>query len=207
MPTCGMRVFQEVGMKALINRIFSAFHIGTFLIVTHLFYKYRFGYIGPKSILFGRFTSITNPERIYIGGNSRVLKGARLDCVTSWMGENFHPTVRIGRNVNIGQNFFLSCASMVEIGDGVLISDNVAIIDNDHMNEKGVSFSHTPISSQDITIENNVLIYRNSIILKGSYIEEGAVIGANSIIKGRVSKNSLVVGSPMKVVKNLYGIE
>jgi len=194
-------------MKAVINRIFSAFHTGASLIFTHLFYKYRFGYIGPKSILFGRFTSLTGPECIHIGHNSRILKGARLDCLTSWIGENFHPLVLIGNNVNIGQNLFISCASKVEIGDGVLISDNVAIIDNEHMHEKGVSCSHTPISLQDITIENNVVIYRNSVILKGSYIEEGAVIGANSIIKGRVSKNSVVVGSSMKVVKNLYGIE
>jgi len=191
-------------MKFIINKTLDAFSKTKSLISTHLILKLRFGSIGEKSILFGDFVSLTSPECINIGANTRILKGARLDCLKSWMKDKFHPSVVIGDNVNIGHNLFISCASSIEVGDGVLISDNVAIIDNDHVNQEGVSYSHSPISSQSITIEKNVVIYRNSLILKGSYIEEGSVIGANSIIKGRVHKNSVVVGS-MRVVKKLYG--
>ena len=176
-----------------INTFFYIINLTIRLIITQVFYKLRFGSIGNKTILFGRFTSITNPECIFIGANVRVLRNARLDCITSWIDSEFQPSIVIGNNVNIGQNFFVSCASKISIGDGVLISDNVAIIDNEHVYQKGKSSSETSIIASEITIEKNVVIYRNVTILKGAHIEEGVVIGANSIVKGRIFKNSIEI--------------
>jgi len=191
-------------IKAIINKFLYTTYIVIRLILTQFFYKYRFGNIGFKSILFGNFSSLTRPDCIFLGRNVRILKNARMDCITSWAGDNFQPRFIVGNNVNIGQNFFVSCASKVLIGDGVLISDNVAIIDNDHVCEKGRSSSETPIVASSITIEKNVVIYRNSTILKGAYIEEGVVIGANSIVKGRIAKNSLAVGSHAKAIRRIF---
>ena len=191
-------------IKALINRFLYAIYIVTRLIFTCLFYKYRFGSIGSKSILFGNFSSLIRPDCIFIGKNTRILKSARMDCIASWMGNNFQPRFIIGDNVNIGQNFFVSCSSKISIGDGVLISDNVAIIDNDHVYQKGRSSSETPIITGSITIEKNVVIYRNVTILKGAHIEEGTVIGAGAIVKGRIAKHSLAVGSNAKTIKGLF---
>lgn len=188
----------------LINSLFNAFHMGRALIMTNLLYKLRFGKIGPKSILFGSFVCVSSPDRIFIGSGVRILKYARLDCITSWRGRLLEPSLIISDNVNIGHNFFVSCAARVLIGEGVLISDNVAIIDNDHEHQIGISSSKTPISINEIIIERNVTIYRGSTILKGSHIEEGAVIGANSIVKGRVHKNTIVAGINAKFIKNVH---
>jgi len=187
-------------MKEKINSFFNIVGLVFGLVITQTFYKIRFGAIGRKTILFGRFTSLTHPECVFIGDRVRILKNARLDCITSWMGDNFQPSLVVGSNVNIGQNFFVSCASDIFIDDGVLISDNVAIVDTNHMCEEGLSCSETPITTNKVTIERNVVIYRNVTILSGSHIEEGAIVGANSVVKGRVLKNSLAVGSPAKMV-------
>jgi acetyltransferase-like isoleucine patch superfamily enzyme len=79
----------------------------------------------------------------------------------------------------------------------------VAIIDNEHVYQKGKSSSETPIIASAITIEKNVVIYRNVTILKGAHIEEGVVIGANSIVKGRIFKNSMAVGMCAKTIRTL----
>jgi len=192
-------------MKAKINYLLHIINLLVRLAITQILYRVRFGRIGGKTVLFGQFSSIMSPECMFIGNNVRILKNARLDCVTSWMGSEFRPSFTVGDNVNIGQNFFISCASNISIGDGVLISDNVAIIDTNHTYKKGLSCSNASISTQGITIEKNVVIYRNATILSGSYIEEGAIIGANSVVKGRVPKNSLTAGSPAKQIdKDMY---
>jgi acetyltransferase-like isoleucine patch superfamily enzyme len=190
-------------IRVFINNLLNAFYMAFSLLITKTLFKARFGHIGSKSILFGSFVSLLCPDRIFIGNGVRILKFARLDCIKSWMGLNFEPNLIIGNNVNIGQNFFISCASKILINDGVLISDNVAIIDNDHEYKVGVSLSKTPICTNEIIIEKNVTIYRGVTILRGSYIEEGAIIGANAIVKGRVFKNTMVAGMPSKQIKNL----
>ncbi len=55
------------------------------------------------------------------------------------------------------------------------------------------------------TVEDNCLIGMGSIILDGAVIGQGSVVGAGALItKGTViPPNSLVLGSPAKVVKDL----
>ncbi len=55
------------------------------------------------------------------------------------------------------------------------------------------------------TVEDNCLIGMGSIILDGAVIGRGSVVGAGALItKGTViPPNSLVLGSPAKVVKDL----
>ena len=57
------------------------------------------------------------------------------------------------------------------------------------------------------TVEDNCLIGMGSIILDGAVIGQGSVVGAGALItKGTViPPNSLVLGSPAKVVKDLGG--
>lgn len=38
-------------------------------------------------------------------------------------------------------------------------------------------------------------------ILKGAYIEDGAIIGAKSLVKGKIEKNVIAVGVPAKELK------
>jgi len=55
------------------------------------------------------------------------------------------------------------------------------------------------------TIENNCLIGMGAIILDGAHIEENVIIGAGALVTGgkRIPRNSMVLGSPGKVVRSL----
>lgn len=55
------------------------------------------------------------------------------------------------------------------------------------------------------TVENGVLVGMGSIIIDGSVIGENSVVGAGALVTGNmiVPPNSLVLGSPAKVVRTL----
>jgi len=55
------------------------------------------------------------------------------------------------------------------------------------------------------TIHSNVLVGMGAIILDGAVIEENVIIGAGALIPPgkRIPKNSLVIGAPGKVVREL----
>ena len=69
---------------------------------------------------------------------------------------------------------------------------------------EGVTVGHGAILHA-CTVEDNCLIGMGSIILDGAVIGQGSVVGAGALItKGTViPPNSLVLGSPAKVVKDL----
>jgi acetyltransferase-like isoleucine patch superfamily enzyme len=67
-------------------------------------------------------------------------------------------------------------------------------------------FANKPIREQDNTVSpvkigRDCWIGANATILKGSCIEDGAIIGAKSLVKGRVKQNSIVVGNPAREIK------
>ena len=56
---------------------------------------------------------------------------------------------------------------------------------------------------QDVFIGDNCWIALECVILPGSKISENSVIGARSVVTGKISPNSLAIGSPAKVIRKL----
>lgn len=56
-------------------------------------------------------------------------------------------------------------------------------------------------SAMPIVIGNHVWIAPHSIIMKGAKIFDNAIIGSNTMVNKEVPVASLIVGMPMKVVK------
>jgi maltose O-acetyltransferase len=106
--------------------------------------------------------------------------------------------VEIGDNVHIGDNAYISAKGGLFIGDNTHISRNLLLYTDSH-NYKGtvLPYDDTFILKK-VTIEKNVWIGMNVTILPGTYIEEGAVIGAGSVVSGRVKKYSIIGASLAK---------
>lgn len=62
----------------------------------------------------------------------------------------------------------------------------------------------SPVDGEDITIENDVWVGHNAIIMQGANVGDGAVIGAHSIVAGKVQPYSIVVGNPAKEIKKRF---
>jgi acetyltransferase-like isoleucine patch superfamily enzyme len=57
------------------------------------------------------------------------------------------------------------------------------------------------------TVEKDVRIGAHSTILPGVVIRENSLVGAGSVVTKNIPKNSVVIGSPAKVLKNIRELQ
>lgn len=131
-------------------------------------------------------------------------------------GQNFHvglgsiiwapSSLTIGSDVYIGKN----CTVQVDghIGDGVLMANGVGIVgrrDHDYtqvgltVRESNWVGNHPKLSSP-VSIGSDVWIGFNAVVLSGVSIESSVVIAAGSVVKDDIPANSIVAGTPARVV-------
>lgn len=113
-----------------------------------------------------------------------------------------------GYNIFVGENFYtnyncviLDCAR-VTIGDNVLFGPNVSLFTAGHPvhfepREEGLEYAFP------ITIGNNVWIGGGAIINPGITIGDNVVIGSGSVVTKDIPNNSIAVGNPCKVIRNI----
>ena len=111
-----------------------------------------------------------------------------------------------GKNIKIGKNVFINACCRfqdqggIEIGDGSLIGHNttIATLNHDFNPDKRANLHPSPVK-----IGKNVWIGSDSTILPGVEIGDGAIIGAGSVVTKNVPANSIAVGSPARVIKQI----
>lgn len=113
-----------------------------------------------------------------------------------------------GFNIEIGENFFsnyhltiLDCAP-VKIGNNVMFGPNVSIYTAGHpihheIRNTGLEYAFSVI------IENNVWIGGNVVINPNITIGENTIIGSGSVVTKDIPANSIAVGNPCKVIRNI----
>lgn len=111
--------------------------------------------------------------------------------------------IEIGDNVDIGTGTILYASRNggIRIGANTLIAAQSYIIDMDHGTSGGELIRNQQNTVSPISIGCDCWIAANVTILKGSVIEDGAIIGAKSLVKGKIEKNSINVGIPAKCIK------
>ncbi len=108
--------------------------------------------------------------------------------------------VRIGEDCTIYTDFFSTEPYLVAIGNRVGISGGVKFMTHD-----GSAWLMRPEHPRrqalgTITVGDNTFIGENSLILCGTSIGSGCIIGAGSVVRGKIPDNSLVVGNPGEIV-------
>ncbi len=123
-------------------------------------------------------------------------------------------TVEIGQGTFLGNSLLVS-AGRISIGDGVLISWGVTIVDHNSHSLKWVDrqkdLDNWRLGRKDwqqivvspVVIEDRVWIGFNAIVLKGVTIGEGAIVGAGSVVTRDVPPNTIVAGNPARVIREL----
>lgn len=114
--------------------------------------------------------------------------------------------VKMGKNCLLLTKSFGSEPYLITLGDNVATSGNVHFITHDGSMSVLRNLYPNLVHSdfiKPINIGNNVFIGLNTIILPGSIIEDNVIIGAGSIVKGKISKDSVYAGIPAKYICNI----
>lgn len=116
-------------------------------------------------------------------------------------------TLEIGENCEFGDNTHIVALHEVKIGKNVLLASKVFISDTNHGIYKGLRQdspftrpNDRKLTYNPVYIGDNVWVGENVVILAGSQIGDGCIIGANSVISGKIPSNSIVVGCN-KIIK------
>ena len=152
-------------------------------------------YIGPGVI-------VNRPRFVSLGDRVRILRNTSI---------NLHPRgrhsekilLKLGDDVIISENCYISACNSIIIEENVGISPNVMIIDS----TRKPGDIDRPSKEEDLTeggyvkIEADSWIAYSACILPNVTIGRHAIIGALSVVNCDIPPYSLAVGSPAKVVK------
>lgn len=154
------------------------------------------------------FKIIINYLRLLIatGGKIQNLTYQR-NIICAW-GVKVYPSkfITIGKNTFLGRGVVISTSnsgsSPISIGRDVMLAQDVMVIGGNH----SIILGTTPMNrlgegkQGPINIGNDVWLGARSIVLTGVTIGDGAVVGAGSVVTKSVAANTIVAGSPAKVI-------
>lgn len=101
--------------------------------------------------------------------------------------------IHTNTNILIGKGLHIVHAGGVFL-NVTSIGDNFTVLQN-------VTFGRRFAGDQIPTIGNNVTVCTNAVVCGGIMLHDGCTVGANSYVNQDVPANSLVAGSPAKVIK------
>ena len=144
-------------------------------------------------------------ENIKIGNNCEIMAQLVAEGDAS---------IVIGSHTTIRNHTRLFAVDKIEIGDYVIVSNNVIIYDNNNhptSPERRMAMSkcgfygdlwhakhseHSPISIRD-----NVWIGERAVILKGVNVGKGAIVAMGAVVTKDVPDYAVVAGNPARIVK------
>ncbi len=111
-----------------------------------------------------------------------------------------------GQNIKVGKNVFINSGCCfqdqggIEIGDNVLIGQQVVVatLNHDLNPQKRANMLPAPVK-----IGNGVWVGAHATILPGVTIGDGAVIAAGAVVTKDVPANTVVGGVPAKIIKTI----
>lgn len=119
--------------------------------------------------------------------------------------------ITIGDKVFINYNFTVLDCAQVSIGSNVMIGPNVSLLPPVHplrFQQRNIKRTtdgklYNYEYAKPITIKDNCWLAGNVTVIGGVTIGEGSVIGAGSVVTKDIPANSLAVGNPCKVVREI----
>lgn len=201
-------------IKILNKMIIFKNKIIPYLFFSYLKYVKKININIPKDIVLIGFPIIEAHKNssIYIGDNCVIVSkkysnplGLKGRTIIRTLGENAR--ISIGNEVGMSGATICSMKS-ISIGNLVSLGANTVIVDNDfHPSNPWVNKqlwdNIAYISKKEVIIKNNIITGMNVLILKGAIINEGSYIGACSIVYKEIPKNSLVVNSEARIIKDI----
>jgi len=115
------------------------------------------------------------------------------------------PVSNLGEGISMGANSavdafsFIGSSGFVSIGENVIMGQHVSFHPENHVYDR----TDIPIRSQGttrlgITIEDDCWVGANVTFLDGAVVGRGCVIGAGSVVRGKIPPYCIAIGVPAK---------
>lgn len=123
---------------------------------------------------------------------------------------------RLGVNINGKPNYISSDAyfdshwySSITLEKDVVISKEVLLLTHDYSIARGIQAvagktwdksGGTPHFVGKIHIGENTFVGARAILLPNTFIGKNCIVGAGSVVKGKIEDNSIIAGNPAKII-------
>lgn len=159
---------------------------------------------GMSSIPFD--TIIKSGANISLKGSISLGPNCRLLCWDEYTSaikrQKLNPVLEIGNNFRATRNLTIQCAESIHIGDDVLISSDVFIIDYNHLlDPRNANYLDGKLQTGNVFIDDGAWIGNNVVILPRARIGKKAVVGAGSVVTGIIGDYCIAVGNPARSIK------
>lgn len=155
-------------------------------------------------------TLLRKVEDVKLGNNVTIRDFVNLYGCSIGDNSRIGTFVEIQRNARIGRNNKISSHTFicegVTIEDDVFVGHNVNFINDKYpraTNPDGTLQTEADWELVPTTVKRGATIGTGSTILCGVVIGEGAVVGAGSVVVKDVPPNTVVVGNPARVLRQL----
>ncbi|RCW71839.1 2,3,4,5-tetrahydropyridine-2,6-dicarboxylate N-acetyltransferase [Saliterribacillus persicus] len=173
-----------------------------------------------NGVLFGEWKEVNNWLNTYKGDiEDYVIENDRRNSAIPTLdlkevNARIEPGAVIRDQVEIGDGAVIMMGAMINIGsvigEGTMIDMNATlggratVGKNCHVGAGAVLAGVIePPSASPVVIEDGVVIGANAVILEGVRVGEGAVVAAGAIVTKDVPANTVVAGTPAKVIKEI----
>lgn len=108
--------------------------------------------------------------------------------------------VFVGHRSVFDRTLILRHPTGVVIGMGAVIGKNVTIFQNVTIGKKN------PIENDYPTVGNDTIIYAGAVVIGNIKIGSNCIIGANTVVNKNIPDNSIVVGSPARIISKKVNV-
>ena len=137
----------------------------------------------------------TPPYRLFSLGQNSVVES--YSCINNAVGD-----VIIGDHTRIG--IHNTIIGPVTIGSHVNLAQSITVTALNHnFSDTTRRIDEQGISTNPVTIENDVWIGANAVILPGVTIGQHAVVAAGAVVTADVPANTVVGGVPARIIKKI----
>jgi acetyltransferase-like isoleucine patch superfamily enzyme len=150
---------------------------------------------GKHSVIHRSARMDTPPYRIFSLGDYSVIES--FACINNAVGD-----VIIGDHTRIGLHNTI--IGPVDIGSHVNLAQGITVSALNHnFSDTNKRIDEQGVSTNQVTIEDDVWVGANAVILPGVTIGEHCVVAAGAVVTKDVPPHSLVAGVPAKVIKSI----